>query len=133
MPDVLTLLEHDHRDVEHLFAEIKSTSGTARARTFGKLAYELASHADVEERFVYPAMQEAGLQSDVDQAEEEHARVRRLVAELAAMDSASAGFDNRLAELEGDVSQHLHEEETEAFPRFRNATSAFGPRLVQCG
>ena len=31
MADVITLLEHDHREVEELFEKIKKTNGAARA------------------------------------------------------------------------------------------------------
>jgi iron-sulfur cluster repair protein YtfE (RIC family) len=124
MPDVIKLLEQDHREVEDLFAKTKGNTGAARDQSFGKLAQELTLHAEVEETIVYPAMQRAGLREEVDEAEKEHAGVTALLAEMESMDTASAEFEAKLAELEQDVSHHVNEEETEAFPKFRESVDA---------
>ena len=50
MPDVIKLLETDHREVEDLFAKAASTSGAARQQVVTKIAAELTLHAEVEER-----------------------------------------------------------------------------------
>ena len=53
MADVTELIEHDHREVEGLFAQFKSdrSKGTAL-----KLCDELDAHADAEEKVFYPAV-----------------------------------------------------------------------------
>src|SRR5438067_1474237 len=76
MPDVIKLLEQDHREVEDLFSKAESTSGAAKQQVVSKLASELTLHAEVEESIVYPAMREAGLNDLVDEAEEEHQKVK---------------------------------------------------------
>lgn len=121
MPDVIKLLEADHREVEDLFAKAESTSGAAKQQVVMKIAAELTLHAEVEEQIVYPAMREAGLESLVDEAEEEHSMVKELVAQLEAMDAAIEGVDSVLAELKANVEHHVQEEESEGFPRFREA------------
>ena len=40
----------------------------------------------LEEQIVYPAMRDAGLDSLVDEAEQEHSMVKELVAQLESMD-----------------------------------------------
>ncbi len=121
MPDVIKLLEADHREVEDLFAKAESTSGAAKQQVVMKIAAELTLHAEVEEQIVYPAMREAGLESLVDEAEEEHSMVKELVAQLEAMDATIEGVDSVLAELKANVEHHVQEEESEGFPRFREA------------
>lgn len=121
MPDVIKLLEADHREVEDLFAKAESTSGAAKQQVVMKIAAELTLHAEVEEQIVYPAMREAGLESLVDEAEEEHSMVKELVAQLEAMDATIEGVDSVLAELKANVEHHVQEEESEGFPRFRAA------------
>lgn len=136
MPDVIKLLEHDHREVEDLFAKAKSTSGAAKQQVVTKIASELTIHAEAEEQVVYPAMRDAGLADLVQEAEEEHKKVKELVAQLESMDGATGEVDPILEQLEGDVSHHVQEEESEAFPKFRDAVDqstlqALGEQLEQ--
>ena len=56
MPDVIKLLEEDHREVESLFSKAKENSGAAKAQVVSKIAKELTIHSEVEESIVYPAM-----------------------------------------------------------------------------
>ena len=121
MPDVIKLLETDHREVEDLFAKAASTSGAAKQQVVTKLASELTLHAEVEDEIVYPAMREAGLDELVDEAEQEHSKVKEMVAELEATDATTDEVDSVLMELEAAVQHHVEEEESEAFPRFREA------------
>jgi iron-sulfur cluster repair protein YtfE (RIC family) len=121
MPDVIKLLETDHREVEDLFAKAESTTGSAKQQVVTKIASELTLHAEVEEQIVYPAMRQAGLNDIVDEAEAEHSRVKELVAQLEAMDATTDEVDDVLAELKADVQHHVEEEETEGFPKFREA------------
>jgi iron-sulfur cluster repair protein YtfE (RIC family) len=115
------LLEADHREVEDLFAKAESTNGAAKQQVVTKIASELTLHAEVEEQIVYPAMREAGLNEIVAEAEQEHGKVKQLVAQLEAMDAATDEVDGVLAELKADVQHHVEEEESEGFPKFREA------------
>ena len=121
MPDVIKLLEQDHREVEDLFSKAESTSGAARQQVVTKIASELTLHTEVEERFVYPAMRDAGLADLVNEAEQEHAKVKELVAQLETIDATTDDVESLLAELKADVQHHVQEEETEAFPKFRES------------
>jgi iron-sulfur cluster repair protein YtfE (RIC family) len=121
MPDVIKLLETDHREVEDLFAKAESTSGAAKQEVVNKIATELTMHAQIEEQIVYPAMREAGLNDIVEESEQEHSQVKQLVAQLEATDATTEEVDPILAELKADVEHHVDEEETEAFPQFRDA------------
>lgn len=121
MPDVIKLLETDHREVEDLFAKAETTTGAAKQQVVSKIASELTLHAEVEEQIVYPAMRQAGLDDLVDEAEQEHSKVKELVSRLEAMDGASDDVEGVLAELKADVQHHVEEEESEGFPKFRDA------------
>jgi iron-sulfur cluster repair protein YtfE (RIC family) len=121
VPDVIKLLETDHREVEDLFAKAETTSGAAKQQVVTKIASELTLHAEVEEQIVYPAMRDAGLGDIVEEAEQEHSKVKQLVAQLETMDATTDDVDSVLAELKADVEHHVEEEETEGFPKFRDA------------
>ena len=124
MPDVIKLLESDHREVEDLFQKAESTNGAAKQQVVSKIAAELTIHAEVEEQIVYPAMRDAGFGSLIDEAEAEHATVKDLIWQLEATDGSSADIDPILAKLKADVEHHVEEEESEAFPKFRSAVDA---------
>jgi len=124
MPDVTKVLETDHREVEDLFAKAESNDGAAKQQVVTKIASELTIHAEVEEQIVYPAMRQAGMSDIVDESIEEHAKVKQLVAKLESMEATSSEVDSVLSELKSDVQHHVEEEESEAFPRFREAVSA---------
>lgn len=66
-------------------------------------------------------MRAAGLDDIVDEAEQEHSKVKELVAQLEAMDATTDDVDSVLAELKADVQHHVEEEESEGFPKFRQA------------
>jgi iron-sulfur cluster repair protein YtfE (RIC family) len=121
VPDVIKLLETDHREVEDLFAKAESISGAAKQQVVTKIASELTLHTEVEEQIVYPAMRQAGLGDIVDEAEQEHNKVKELVAQLGAMDATTDEVDDVLAELKADVQHHVEEEESDGFPKFRAA------------
>jgi iron-sulfur cluster repair protein YtfE (RIC family) len=121
MPDVIKLLEQEHREVEDLFAKAETTSGAAKQQVVTKIASELTIHTQAEEQFVYPAMREAGLGDLVDEAVAEHQKVKDLVAQLEAMDGSTSDVDPVLQQLKADVQHHVEEEESDGFPKFRAA------------
>src|SRR6185369_8485365 len=53
--------------------------------------------------------------------EQEHAKVKELVAQLKTIDATTDDVESLLAELKADVQHHVQEEETEAFPKFRES------------
>ena len=53
MPDVVDLIEHDHREVEQLFAEFTSSKDPTVAE---KICDELDEHTAAEEAVVYPVL-----------------------------------------------------------------------------
>jgi hemerythrin superfamily protein len=122
MPDVINLLEADHRAVEDLFAKAETTTGAAKAQVVAKIATELTLHTEVEEQVVYPAMRDAGLDDLVDEAEAEHQTVKSLLARLEPLDGTSADVDPVIAEIKANVQHHVQEEESDVFPKFRSAT-----------
>jgi iron-sulfur cluster repair protein YtfE (RIC family) len=124
MPDVITLLETDHRAVEDLFAKAASSSGAAKQQVVSKIASELKIHTEVEEQIVYPAMRDAGLDDLIDEAESEHQKVKDLVAQLERMDGTTAEVDPVVEQIKAGVQHHVQEEESEVFPKFRSSVDA---------
>src|SRR5581483_4831053 len=57
--DVIELLEHDHREVEQMFAEYEQASDPKEKRTIvDKIIIELVRHSEAEEQAVYPVIRD---------------------------------------------------------------------------
>ena len=120
--DVIELLVADHRKVEELFEALGINVGD-RAGLAGQLIDALTLHSEAEKTIVYPAMRAAlGEDGPVDHALEEHAEVEQLLERLGGLLPDDAEFDKIVGTLRTNVEEHVGEEESDLFPRFRERT-----------
>ena len=121
--DAIELLQHDHRMVEQLFRDYRSAaSANQRKGVVDILVRELSKHAAVEEELFYPLADRivpAG-SAEVEQHLREHLEVKRLLAELDGMSPEDDRMDELVQRLQGDVAQHVQEEEGELMPKVRD-------------
>lgn len=123
--DAITLLETDHRTVEGIFTQLESARDEDRAQLAAELINELTLHAQIEEQIVYPAVRASvGAEELVEQSFAEHGEVKENLARLGQLDSSSQEFTALWQEIRSAVEEHVAEEETEMFPRFREAMSS---------
>lgn len=121
MPDVTTLMEQDHRELEGYFAQFKSSQDPKVAQT---ICEELDVHAAAEEQAVYPRFaEESALQDFVKEGEKEHGGARQIVGQIKNTTNPEH-LAELVGKLEGAVSHHVHEEETEMFPKAREVLDA---------
>ena len=126
MPNVIELLNRDHREVEQLFAQFESTQDFDIAL---QICEELTVHATVEEEIVYPVLER--IDAEIEQeAEEEHAEAKELIARIQAMSPDDLELVPTVMKLKAGVEHHVEEEEGEAWPKMR---SAAGNRLDELG
>jgi hemerythrin superfamily protein len=124
--DAITLLTEDHENVKHLFEQFDELGDRAHA-TKKKLATqictELTKHATAEEEIFYPAVRAAGKQNEdlIDEATVEHASAKELIAQIMAMESTEDLFDAKVKVLSELIDHHVKEEESEMFPKARDA------------
>lgn len=117
MPDVVDLIEQDHREVEQLFAAFESSKDRAVAE---KICGELDKHTAAEEAEVYPVIE--GEVSDgkklADEALNEHKEARQMIGRIR-----NTKDPDHVAELMGELKQaiqhHVKEEETVMLPKAR--------------
>src|SRR5215211_2876495 len=122
MKDVIALIEQDHRDMEQIFARLRTGNGD-RAMLFQQLAAILTGHSRAEEAEVYPTLAKADAE-EAEHAREEHAEADDLLAKLKSLDPESAEFEEALTKLIEGVQHHIQEEETSALPALRAAADA---------
>jgi hemerythrin superfamily protein len=129
MPNVVNVIEKDHREVEGLFSKFESSGDRSVAMT---ICEELDRHTAGEEKAVYPVVADDvpdGKQV-ADEAVEEHKEARQMIGRIRQTEDP-----DHLAELVGELKQaiehHVEEEESELLPKLSNALSA--GRLEEMG
>lgn len=119
MPDVVSLIETDHREVESLFAEFKSDGSKAVAM---KICDELDAHATAEEKVFYPVVRDEvpGGGQLAREGEGEHGEARQLIGRIKNTEDPDH-LAELVTQLEQAVSHHVQEEESEMLPKSREA------------
>lgn len=138
--DAIELLQEDHRQVEALFTEYEQLAAGNDIDAKEALALEICEmltvHAQVEEEIFYPAARQAlGDETElVDEAEEEHADAKQLIAEIEEMTAEDSDFDAKVKALGEAINHHVEEEEGEMFPKLKESgmdTQALGDQMAE--
>jgi iron-sulfur cluster repair protein YtfE (RIC family) len=120
--DAFELLKNDHKKVSQLFKQVESASGQAKKQLFSKVKSELDLHAHIEEKFLYPALENTKEAREITlEAYEEHKVVKELLAELAAAGTPEDEWDAKFKVLRENVEHHVEEEEGELFDKAEDA------------
>lgn len=128
--DVLTLLKEDHKAVGALLDEaVECEPGDGR---LDALAQEIESaltvHAEIEERYFYPALhdrsEEADQSVDVFEAYTEHDLIKTLIALLKSGRQPDEQFKAEVQVLGESVKHHVKEEESTIFSLARELLDA---------
>jgi hypothetical protein len=124
---VLGLLRHDFHRVLNDFREFnrlaaEEDAGRECQRIIQRTFAELKVIAAIEERLLYPAVQDALQGTDlIEQSEIEHACIRRLVDELECTEPDGTDYPKEVRILGEHVRLHVKDEELELFPALRDA------------
>jgi hemerythrin-like domain-containing protein len=129
--DVIEVLEHDHREVEQMFAELESLRGAftdeAKARRkelTDQVTIELVRHSVAEEVLVYPKVEDRVSAEEAEHAREEHAEAEETLKRLEKLDADDPSFDDELSTLMGEIRHHIDDEEGEMFAHMRQVIDA---------
>jgi hypothetical protein len=124
--DVIEVLEHDHREVEEMFAELESLRGAAtdeakerRKAVTEQVTIELVRHSVAEEVLVYPEVDRKVSAEEAEHAREEHAEAEETLQRLEKLDADDPAFDDELATLMAEIRHHIEDEEGEMFAHMR--------------
>ncbi|MDN5869720.1 MAG: hemerythrin domain-containing protein, partial [Nitrococcus sp.] len=91
---------------------------------FSELAHKLEVHAQLEEEIFYPALRDHGWDTRVDEAVADHESVHRLLLQIEQAGPGSDPWAQGLEELKTKVERHVHEEESEFFPKAQATLTA---------
>lgn len=123
--DLITLLSDEHREVEQMFGRLESLAGgtSEDAENVARdVVVSLVKHSVAEEIYLYPLVRErlSGGNEVADQEVSEHEQAEQTMQRLEALQPSDEDFWPAVHELMREIRQHVHEEETELFPRLRN-------------
>jgi hemerythrin superfamily protein len=132
-PSVTKMIRMDHSHVLVTFHKYTADAAPERKKAIvasASLALEI--HAQLEEEIFYPALADAAGENEVLlKAKPEHDEMRRLIAELRAMEPGNAQYDARFMQLMREVIHHVADEETVLLPAAEAALGA--ERLSELG
>jgi hemerythrin superfamily protein len=117
--NAVDLLEGQHREVERLFAKLEKASGASKQGIFDEIADKLALHAAIEEKDFYPAVKAKRTEDILLESLEEHLGIKRVLADLLAIDVEDETFDAKAKVLKEQVEHHVGEEEDDLFPKVK--------------
>jgi hemerythrin superfamily protein len=124
--DVIEVLEHDHREVEEMFAELESLRGASTEETQSRrktlteqVTIELVRHSVAEEVLVYPQVQNKVSAEEAEHARKEHAEAEETLQRLEKLDAGDPAFDDELATLMAEIRHHISDEEGQMFTHMR--------------
>src|SRR4051794_22914646 len=110
--DAIELIKTDHRRIEELFGKFLETeSDMTQEELFQQIETGLNGHSEMEENVLYKELKQFA-PDKVEEAIEEHAAVKELLAELLDDDIDDDSFETRFNQLMDDVQHHVEEEES---------------------
>jgi hemerythrin superfamily protein len=124
--NAIELLQQQHRDVAELFEEFEGAGERAqktKERICGRIADELAIHAEIEEKLFYPESKQEDTEEILRESVEEHLAMKRILADLLESGAGDEQFDPKMKVLKEQVEHHVQEEEQELFPKVRKSCS----------
>jgi acetyl esterase/lipase len=128
--DIDHLIADDHAVVERQFQHLEAGRGNRRVLV-DQVSLELALHAFAEETVLYPIWPEIGMTDEHEDAEHEHQEIKELLVVLGRTDPGQDEFESTLSRLIELTRHHVHDEEDEELPEFRQKAGA--ERMAQLG
>lgn len=125
--DVVDILTTDHKEMMELAGQIKRSSDIEERRdTTETLIAEVMRHAVAEEMYVYPVIEKCipNGTEEVEHDKQEHDEIVQVMKQLEDCNAADPLFMERVEKLEGLLSHHADDEESEQFPKMRSHLSS---------
>lgn len=123
--DAIKLLIDQHRQLEsQMKTALETQQPKARAASLTRVGDELTKHLTSEEEVFYPAVKAKRTEDILLESLEEHLSLKRLLADLLALDPAAETWEAKFKVLTEQSEHHHKEEEEHLFPKVRKALDA---------
>ncbi|MFD0668156.1 hemerythrin domain-containing protein [Ramlibacter sp. MAHUQ-53] len=117
VPRATDLVRRDHRQVLERFQRYHATASPRIKQGLARtVCLALEVHTRLEEELLYPAVREASASDFLRRAVDEHAGMRRQIAQLRQLEPTDPTFDGAFLGLMRDVLHHVADEETLFLP-----------------
>lgn len=128
--DAISMLKEQHDEAREKLEALANTTDRGvktRQKLLDEIKSELMQHMLIEEEIFYPAFK-AAVERKKDkrlyyEAQEEHKAARKVLRDLTHADPATIAFGGKAKVLQELIEHHAKEEETEMFPRAKQALS----------
>jgi len=120
--DVLDLLTSEHREVQTMITQIRSTADAEACRDLAdRVIANLVRHSVAEEMYVYPVIREylPDGEEAVEHDVSEHKELEQLMKRLEGLEPNDPDFTRVVVELQETVEDHVRDEEVDQFPQLR--------------
>lgn len=118
--NAVDLLIDQHHQIESRMKQLLAAEQPAeRAKLFAQVGDHLTVHIASEEQVFYPAVKAARTQDVLLESLEEHLSLKRLLADLVAMNADDQTFEPKFEVLREQTEHHHREEEDDLFPKVR--------------
>ncbi len=116
MEKMFELLIRDHREVSRIISQMHIVNGQRRERLLSQCTDALEMHMQIEEDYLYPALEDIDETKDiVRDSYEEHKMVQKQLKELGKLDADDDKWDSKLIALKENFDHHAQQEETVLF------------------
>ncbi|SNT11723.1 Hemerythrin HHE cation binding domain-containing protein [Noviherbaspirillum humi] len=116
--DAVQLLTIQHRALERLLQEAAEEQDAKQKQMLvNRAGDELMVHLTSEEKIFYPAVRAARTEDILLESLEEHLSLKRLLADLLALDPNETTYEPKFKVLKEQAEHHHREEEEHLFPK----------------
>jgi hemerythrin superfamily protein len=116
--DAIDYLRRQHHEMERALAQVlDSTDAEAMRGRFTEVADQLTMHIESEEQVFYPAVKAQRTEDILLESLEEHLSLKRLLADLLALEPDDKTFEPKFKVLKEQAEHHHKEEEEHLFPK----------------
>jgi iron-sulfur cluster repair protein YtfE (RIC family) len=116
MEKMFGLLQQDHREISQMISEMQRSSGQKREKLFSQCADALEMHMQIEEDYLYPALEDIDETKDlIRDSNEEHKMVKKQLLALEKLNVDDQKWDAKLQAMKENIEGHFQQEETVLF------------------
>lgn len=137
--DAIVLLKADHQEAKTLFSQFEKIKDSGDHDRKMEIAREVCGalliHMEIEEKIFYPRVRQHINDNDLmNEALVEHDGAKELIQQIGELQPGDPMFAAKIMVLSEQIDHHVHEEETEMFPKAQQSgidLKSLGAQLLE--